>query len=544
MEQNILGLSSFELFLNSKKIKHKLVHVYEQRECCDCVSDKIKGERLIAKEQLLVLYKSDETKRIQSHKKYSSGRLAKVCICNYCAKENIDVKVVDITLANYIIKNVERRKRDTKTLEDDEFGRKWEILQRSILGIANLIDNEYVDLQRIHVPAFLQLNVPNSWDETRIFEYLQDMRLSGTSDAHIRIMAVSRDDLHMYTKIAKTVLNVDSLKREINTILSGMLSAVAIDTTQRAEVSVNLTISGKIGNTRAEMIIEHVTTPSTIRTAAYDEKMKTIFDRVLAELRQKLNIKEEGKHSNFSEEQPSMTYEPNEENSKTKNKLSAIRVGETNTRAEIVEEYSEMSSEDVVEEPENRSAIRDWKTNTRAEFVDMVPTAKTNYFKLVALIVDTACQVIWAYIRTKILGSSRFESFLNLIKEKHKLIHLFETNECCECVSELIKGERLISRKQLLLLYQSFESKQIQNHTKYVGRKVVRVCICKYVAIQNIDVKIIDITLANYVIRKCGKQELGLDSWMTQIKEVRNEIFHISDIQEITDDKFGRKWKK
>ncbi|CAC5406358.1 unnamed protein product [Mytilus coruscus] len=273
------------------------------------------------------------------------------------------------------------------------------------------------------------------------------------------------------------------------------------------------------GNTSAEMIIEHATTPSTIRTAVYDEKMKTIFDRVLAELRQKLNIKEEGKHSNFSEEQSSMTYEPNEEN-------------------------SEMDREVVVKKAGKLSAIRVGETNTRAEIVDMVPTAKTNYFKLVALIVDTACQVIWAHIRTKILGSSRFESFLNLIKEKHKLIHLFETNECCECVSELMKGERLISRKQLLLLYQSFESKQIQNHTKYVGRKVVRVCICKYVAIQNIDVKIIDITLANYVIRKCGKQELGLDSWMTQIKEVRNEIFHISDIQEITDDKFGRKWEK
>ncbi|CAC5419577.1 unnamed protein product [Mytilus coruscus] len=165
MEQNILGSSSFESFLNSKKIKHKLVHVYEQRECCDCVSDKIKGERLIAKEQLLVLYKSDETKRIQSHKKYSSGRLAKVCICNYCAKENIDVKVVDITLANYIIKKCGKGENglnewmtkiqdlrneifhlsDIKRLKDDEFGRKLEILQRSILGIANLVDNEYVE---------------------------------------------------------------------------------------------------------------------------------------------------------------------------------------------------------------------------------------------------------------------------------------------------------------------------------------------------------------------------------------------------------------
>lgn len=102
-------------------------------------------------------------------------------------------------------------------------------------------------MQRTHVPAFLQLNVPNSWDETRILEYLQNIRLRGTSDTNIKIMAVSRDDLNMFTKISRKFLNVDSLKREINTILSGMLSAVAIDTTQGAEVSVNLTLSGNIG---------------------------------------------------------------------------------------------------------------------------------------------------------------------------------------------------------------------------------------------------------------------------------------------------------
>lgn len=29
---------------------------------------------------------------------------------------------------------------------------------------------------------------------------------------------------------------------------------------------------------------------------------------------------------------------------------------------------------------------------------------------------------------------------------------------------------------------------------------------------------------------------------MIKIKDVRNEIFHLSDTQEITDDKFNRKW--
>ncbi|VDI12183.1 Hypothetical predicted protein, partial [Mytilus galloprovincialis] len=107
----------------------------------------------------------------------------------------------------------------------------------------------------------------------------------------------------------------------------------------------------------------------------------------------------------------------------------------------------------------------------------------------------------------------------------------------------MIKGEKLISKKQLLVMYKSDEIKRVRNHQKFVNGKVVQICICQYVAIENIDVKMIDITLANYIIQKCGKRELGIDNWMKQIQEARNEIFHTSDIQEITDDRFNREWE-
>ncbi|XP_052083316.1 uncharacterized protein LOC127720644 [Mytilus californianus] len=176
---------------------------------------------------------------------------------------------------------------------------------------------------------------------------------------------------------------------------------------------------------------------------------------------------------------------------------------------------------------------------------DMEPRERTNYFKLVALLFDIACHVLYTYIREIILDSSPcFELFLNLKKEKHKLIHLYETAKCCECISEPIKGETLISRKQLLLLYKSDETKKNRNHRKFAGNKVAQICICKYTAIENIDVKILDITLAYYIINKCGKQELGVDNWTSQIREERNKIFHISDTQKMTDDIFKRKWEK
>ncbi|VDH91779.1 Hypothetical predicted protein [Mytilus galloprovincialis] len=167
---------------------------------------------------------------------------------------------------------------------------------------------------------------------------------------------------------------------------------------------------------------------------------------------------------------------------------------------------------------------------------------RNNYFKLVALIVDVAYLVISKYIKEKILGSDSFESFLN--KEKHKLVHIYETSPCCECRILSINGEKLISKKQLHILYKSDEGTQIRDHKEYTGNKLTRICICKYSAKAHIDVRVADITLANYIIQKCGKQELGINNWIKQIKDVRNEIFHLSDIQEMTDDIFGRKWSK
>ncbi|XP_063410710.1 uncharacterized protein LOC134693739 [Mytilus trossulus] len=339
----------------------------------------------------------------------------------------------------------------------------------------------------------------------------------------------------MYTTMDSAVIgNANSLKSEINTILSGMLSEVAIDTTQMADISVNVTIPG---NLSAETLC--------------DEKITTIYDKVLEELRRKYSISEKSRHSHFTEEQSRITYEPKgndmemhkEEVVEIQDNLSDVQDDKTRTTADNLE-IGEMNREDVVEKTKKRLSIHNRNSTTQAEFIDMVSTEKTNYCKLVALLVDTACHVIWTYMRKQILGSSSFESFLNMIEEKHKLIHAYETNECCKCVFELIKGSKLISRKQLLILYKSDVSKQIKNHAKYIDGKVVRVCTCNYVAIKDIDVKTIDITLASHIILKCGKQELGLHNWITQIKEVRNEIFHISDMQTVSDNKFNRKWEK
>ncbi|CAG2244526.1 unnamed protein product [Mytilus edulis] len=65
-----------------------------------------------------------------------------------------------------------------------------------------------------------------------------------------------------------------------------------------------------------------------------------------------------------------------------------------------------------------------------------------------------------------------------------------------------------------------------------------------YKEAKKIDIRVLDITLASFLIEKCGKHHLGIYVWIEQIKDVRNEIFTLSDIHEITDQKLSRTWRK
>lgn len=103
-------------------------------------------------------------------------------------------------------------------------------------------------MQRVHIPVFLQLDLPISWDKTKVFEVIDEMRLKGTPDMDIRIKAVSTDDLKILAEMANKVLhNVHELRFEINQLMSTMLSEAAIDTSQPDEVCVNITILDKAG---------------------------------------------------------------------------------------------------------------------------------------------------------------------------------------------------------------------------------------------------------------------------------------------------------
>lgn len=103
-------------------------------------------------------------------------------------------------------------------------------------------------MQRIRIPVCMQLDIPLSWDKTKVFEALDDARLNGTPDKNLRIKAISIDDLNIFADISNKLLrNVDEFCSEINTMVSTMLSGTAIDTTEDAQLCVNVEIQDMPG---------------------------------------------------------------------------------------------------------------------------------------------------------------------------------------------------------------------------------------------------------------------------------------------------------
>ncbi|XP_052075807.1 uncharacterized protein LOC127713885 [Mytilus californianus] len=142
-------------------------------------------------------------------------------------------------------------------------------------------DTELVteDNKRILIPVFMQLDIPTSWDKTKVFEAIDEFRLTGTPDMNIRIKAISIDDLNMYAEIAKQVLcNVHELRSEINKLMSTMLSEADIDTKEHAELCVNLNVPDRSEN-------------EPNKEEAQDQASVKTNIPVCVTLRQQLNIK-------------------------------------------------------------------------------------------------------------------------------------------------------------------------------------------------------------------------------------------------------------
>ncbi|CAG2219901.1 unnamed protein product [Mytilus edulis] len=68
--------------------------------------------------------------------------------------------------------------------------------------------------------------------------------------------------------------------------------------------------------------------------------------------------------------------------------------------------------------------------------------------------------------------------------------------------------------------------------------------MCSWTPRSDINTSVLDISLAHIVIKSCGKFELGADTWIETITDIRNEIFHKSDIKALSRNVFENSWEK
>lgn len=167
-----------------------------------------------------------------------------------------------------------------------------------------------------------------------------------------------------------------------------------------------------------------------------------------------------------------------------------------------------------------------------------------HFYRLVALLMEVPPEVIRKYISTNILSNGeKFQEYLE--KNKHTLFHLYESMNCCMCVKNgKRKLSKTLSKDQFRILFKSYHEKQNNSHKKYSGERLVQTCICHHVPIQDIDVSVLDITLANVILTKCENipHERGVYNWLEQIVKVRNALFHLTDVRSIDDNKYTYYW--
>ncbi|XP_071179227.1 uncharacterized protein [Mytilus edulis] len=155
-----------------------------------------------------------------------------------------------------------------------------------------------------------------------------------------------------------------------------------------------------------------------------------------------------------------------------------------------------------------------------------------NFYKLIAFLVDVCPKVVCNYFKRNILCGDTFASYLK--RKKHILFHLNCNKKCCECVSEVLQ-QKHISNNHFKSLFDEDKNKRVHR-----GKN----CICIYVAKKNINPYVVlDISLANCMLKNCEKVDNEIDHWLTTLINTRNKIVHSTDTKSINELDFNYYWK-
>lgn len=127
---------------------------------------------------------------------------------------------------------------------------------------------------------------------------------------------------------------------------------------------------------------------------------------------------------------------------------------------------------------------------------------------------------------------------------KHILYHIYETLRCCQCGSFPLKLSRPnLTKTQFLVLYRRESTRHNSSHIRTQNGHTKQVCLCSWIARPTVTTDVLDISLVHIILKNCTNFQLGADTWMKKITEIRNEIFHKSDIKALTKKEFVDFWQ-
>lgn len=173
-----------------------------------------------------------------------------------------------------------------------------------------------------------------------------------------------------------------------------------------------------------------------------------------------------------------------------------------------------------------------------------------NLCKLVLLIVNIAMNVIRKVISCKLLNSE--ENFiLYLQNNMHVLFHAWHNNKtCCQCPKdECNYSESMLTGDQFRLMFNT--GRQINKEHKH-GTNNKMYCFNKISVREDASLDNLDLTLVNCLLICTCTPALVKDTiarssildWCKNIKDSRNEIFHLANSKCLPTEEFRRKWTK
>ncbi|XP_052085111.1 uncharacterized protein LOC127722256 [Mytilus californianus] len=152
------------------------------------------------------------------------------------------------------------------------------------------------------------------------------------------------------------------------------------------------------------------------------------------------------------------------------------------------------------------------------------------YFRLLALSLGPAMDVLHLFFETKVLNGLEFYMFLN--QHKHVLFHqLIPKIPCCECkkLSLVASNKRgNMNNGQFNTLYERKGQIATAHEHKDCKGDIKEHCLCQYTVKQQVSVDCMDISLMYVVIRTCCPVGSipGDPNWLTKIKDIRNVLAH------------------